>query len=167
MKTAKLIIGDKEIAVQLTDEQVEELTAPKKVTGFERADSYLYIDSEGDVGLGYDEDDINSDCHYAVANYYTDSALAQWCRRSDNLTRRMRRWAAEHNPEPIDWSNPARKERWCILYDPVTHKFNARPLNCLIHTCEVYFSTKELAEAAIKEFGDEIFVLTENRPKWF
>ena len=38
MKTAKLIIDGKEIEVQLTDEQVEELTAPEKVTGFERAE---------------------------------------------------------------------------------------------------------------------------------
>lgn len=77
MKTAKLIIDGKEIEVQISDKQVEELTAPKKVTGFERADSYLYIDSEGDIGLGYDEDDVNSDCHYAVANYYTNRRLAE------------------------------------------------------------------------------------------
>lgn len=167
MKTAKLIIDGKEIKVRLTDEQVKELITSKKVTGFERNDDYFYIDSDGDVNSNYDANDIISDDHYEVANYYADRSLAEWCAQSDNLTRRMRRWAAEHNPEPIDWSNPARIERWCILYDPVTHKFDARPLNCLIHTCEVYFSTKELAEAAIKEFGDEIFVLAENRPKWF
>lgn len=167
MKTAKLIIDGEEIEVQISDKQVEELTAPKKVTGFERADSYLYIDSEGDIGLGYDEDDVNSDCHYAVANYYTDNGLAQWCRRSDNLTHKMRRWAAEHNTKPIDWNNPTIIRRWCVLYDPATHGFDIRPLNRLLHTGEVYFSDKEIAEAAIKEFGDEIKWLAENRSKWF
>lgn len=165
MKTAKLIIDGKEIEVQLTDEQVEELTASEKVTGFERADSYLYIDSEGDVGLGYDEDDINSDCHYAVANYYTDNALAQWCRRSDNLTRRMRRWAAEHNTKPADWD--CHTPKWSSVWNNVTQKVEAYGYFTGIDCGQVYFVTKELAEAAIEEFGDEIKWLAETRPKWF
>jgi hypothetical protein len=165
MKTAKLIIDGNEIEVQLTDEQVEELTASEKVTGFERADSYLYIDSEGDVGLGYDEDDINSDCHYAVANYYTDNALAQWCRRSDNLTRRMRRWAAEHNPKPIYLydAEPQWYLTWNIKTKTVEAYFNINSIDF----GKAFFKTRELAEAAIEEFGDEIKWLTENRPKWF
>ncbi len=165
MKTAKLIIDGNEIEVQLTDEQVEELTASEKVTGFERADSYLYIDSEGDVGLGYDEDDINSDCHYAVANYYTDNALAQWCRRSDNLTRRMRRWAAEHNPKPIYLydAEPQWYLTWNIKTKTVEAYFNINSIDFV----KAFFKTRELAEAAIEEFGDEIKWLTENRPKWF
>lgn len=165
MKTAKLIINGNEIEVQLTDEQVEELTASEKVTGFERADSYLYIDSEGDVGLGYDEDDINSDCHYAVANYYTDNALAQWCRRSDNLTRRMRRWAAEHNPKPIYLydAEPQWYLTWNIKTKTVEAYFNINSIDF----GKAFFKTRELAEAAIEEFGDEIKWLTENRPKWF
>ena len=165
MKTAKLIIDGNEIEVQLTDEQVEELTASEKVTGFERADSYLYIDSEGDVGLGYDEDDINSDCHYAVANYYTDNALAQWCRRSDNLTRRMRRWAAEHNPKPIYLydAEPQWYLTWNIKTKTVEAYFNINSID----VGKAFFKTRELAEAAIEEFGDEIKWLTENRPKWF
>lgn len=165
MKTAKLIIDGNEIEVQITDEQVEELTASEKVTGFERADSYLYIDSEGDVGLGYDEDDINSDCHYAVANYYTDNALAQWCRRSDNLTRRMRRWAAEHNPKPIYLydAEPQWYLTWNIKTKTVEAYFNINSIDF----GKAFFKTRELAEAAIEEFGDEIKWLTENRPKWF
>lgn len=165
MKTAKLIIDGNEIEVQLTDEQVEELTASEKVTGFERADSYLYIDSEGDVGLGYDEDDINSDCHYAVANYYTDNALAQWCRRSDNLTRRMRRWAAEHNPKPIYLYDA--EPQWYLTWDIKTKTVEAYFNINSIDFGRAFFKTRELAEAAIEEFGDEIKWLIENRPKWF
>lgn len=165
MKTAKLIINGEEIEVRLTDEQVEELTAPKKVTGFERADSYLYIDSEGDIGLGYDEDDVNSDCHYAVANYYTDGSVAGWCRRSDNLTRRMRRWAAEHNPEPIDSHD--KKAKWYLTWDIRTKTVEAYFNVNSVDFGKAFFETKELAEAAIEEFGSEIKWLIENRPKWF
>ena len=165
MKTAKLIIDGKEIEIQVSDKQVEELTAPKKVTGFERADSYLYIDSEGDVGLGYDEDDINSDCHYAVANYYTDKTLAEWCRRSDNLTHKMRRWAAEHNTEPIDSYNT--EPKWYLTFNIRTNTVEVHFNVSSIDFGKTFFKTKELAEAAIKEFGDEMKWLAENRPKWF
>nr|DAK06389.1 MAG TPA: hypothetical protein [Caudoviricetes sp.] len=165
MKTAKLIIDGKEIEVQISDKQVEELTAPKKVTGFERADSYLYIDSEGDIGLGYDEDDVNSDCHYAVANYYTNRRLAEWCKRSDTLTRQMRRWAAGHNTKPADWD--CHTPKWSPVWNNVTQKVEAYGYITGIDCGQVYFVTKELAEAAIEEFGDEIKWLTENRPKWF
>ncbi len=165
MKTAKLIIDGEEIEVQISDKQVEELTAPKKVTGFERADSYLYIDSEGDIGLGYDEDDVNSDCHYAVANYYTDNDLARWCRCSDNLTHKMRRWAAEHNSKPISLNGD--EIRWYITWSDNIKSAEVNFCFFPIRHQDVYFETQGIAEAAIEVFGDEIKWLTENRPKWF
>ena len=165
MKTAKLIINGEEIEVRLTDEQVEELTAPKKITGFERADNYFYIDSEGDVASGYGDGNISSNYRYKVANYYTNRRLAEWCKRSDTLTRQMRRWAAEHNTKPADWD--CHTPKWSPVWNNVTQKVEAYGYITGIDCGQVYFVTKELAEAAIEEFGDEIKWLTENRPKWF
>lgn len=169
MKTAKLIINGKEIEVQISDEQIQELTKSKKVTGFERAEfgNTYWLKRDGDICSCIEHRLLNDDYNYNCSNYYTDEILAQWCRRSDNLTHKMRRWAAEHNTKPIDWNNPTIIRRWCVLYDPATHGFDIRPLNRLLHTGEVYFSDKEIAEAAIKEFGDEIKWLAENRSKWF
>lgn len=165
MKTAKLIINGEEIEVRLTDEQVEELTAPKKITGFERADNYFYIDSEGDVASGYGDGNISFNYRYKVANYYTNRRLAEWCKRSDTLTRQMRRWAAEHNTKPADWD--CHTPKWSPVWNNVTQKVEAYGYFTGIDCGQVYFVTKELAEAAIEEFGDEIKWLTENRPKWF
>ena len=165
MKTAKLIIDGKEIAVQLTDEQMKELITSKKVTGFERNDDYFYIDSDGDVASNYDANDIISDDHYEVANYYTDNDLAQWCRRSDNLTHKMRRWAAEHNPKPIYLYDA--EPQWYLTWDIKTKTVEAYFNINSIDFGRAFFKTRELAEAAIEEFGDEIKWLTENRPKWF
>lgn len=167
MKTAKLIIDDKEIEVQITDEQAEELTASKKVTGFERGDRYWYVDPKFDVDSHYDEGDAKSAFFYEAANYYTDEKLAEWCNRSDTLTRRMRRWDAEHNTEPVDLDNGCYNNGWCIAWDIETKKVESYSDCTTIEYGEVYFNTKEIAEAAIKEFGDEIKWLAENRPKWF
>lgn len=167
MKTAKLIIGDREIEVQLTDEQVKELTAPKKVTGFERAEpsqNYYYFAIDG-IGEESDERIYTDDCCYETANYYTDEKLAKWCSRSDTLTRRMRRWAAEHNSEPIDSYDAGFK--WYLTWDIKTKTVEAYFSINSIDFGKAFFNTRELAEAAIEEFGSEIKWLAENRPKWF
>lgn len=166
MKTAKLIIDGKEIEVQLSDEQVEELTAPEKVTGFERGDRYWYVDPKFDVDSHYDEGDAKSAFFYEAANYYTDIELAEWCNRRDTLNRKMRRWAAEHNIYSFDWSDPE-TIGWHISYDSRDHSLVLYHSACGHLPEVVYFSTEETAEAAIKEFGDEIKWLAENRPKWF
>lgn len=165
MKAAKVIIDNREIEVQLTDEQVKELIASGKVTGFERGYGYFYIDSNGDVASGYDEGDMSSNYRYEVANYYTDGSVAGWCCRSDTLTRRMRRWAAEHNPEPIDSHD--RKARWYLTWDIRTKTVEAYFNVNSVDFGKAFFETKELAEAAIEEFDSEIKWLIENRPKWF
>lgn len=165
MKTEKLIIDGKEIEVRLTDEQIKVLITSKKVTGFERNDDYFYIDSDGDVDSNCDANDIISDDHYEVANYYADRSLAEWCARSDTLTRRMRRWAAEHNSEPIDSYDAEFK--WYLTWDIKTKTVEAYFNINSIDFGKAFFNTRELAEAAIEEFGSEIKWLTENRPKWF
>ena len=166
MKTAKLIIDGKEIEVQLSDEQVEELTTPKKVTGFERGGRYWYVDSEFDVDSHYDEGDADSKFRYEAANYYTDIELAIWCNRSDNLIRKMRRWAAEHNSRSFDWSD-SREDAWHIAYNMGRDSFNLQSSFHKHFVESVYFETEEIAEEAIKVFGDEIKWLVQNRPKWF
>lgn len=169
MTTAKLIINGKEIEVQLTEEQAQELTAQKKVTGFERAkaDAYYYAansvgrkDHFGECNMDYDDD------RYATANYYTDESLAEWCIRNDTLNRKMRRWAAEHNTEPIDWENND-GYKYRIMYDYMTKEisFTSNWTQCGLGV--IVFNTIDILEAAIKEFGDEIKWLAENRPKWF
>lgn len=168
MTTAKLIINGKEIEVQLTEEQAQELTAQKKVTGFERAkaDAYYYSanslgrkDHFGEYNMNYDDD------RYATANYYTDESLAEWCIRNDTLNRKMRRWAAEHNAKPIDLTDDTCK--YVILYDGKQCVVDWIRHEALQSLAFVYFNSNDLAEGAIEEFGEEIKWLAENRPKWF
>ena len=168
MTTAKLIINGKEFEVQLTEEQAQELTAQKKVTGFERAkaDAYYYAansvgrkDHFGECNMNYDDD------RYATANYYTDESLAEWCIRNDTLNRIMRRWAAEHNATSIDWENSEGK--WYIYYNCKYKDIEIGENKEYCSAERVYFQDYSTAKAAIKEFGDEIEWLAENRPKWF
>ena len=169
MKTVKLIIEDKEVEVQISDEQIAELTKPKKVTGFERDEfyePYYHVTDLDEIFYDINRNYGIDDEMYKVANYYTSIDLAKWCRRSDSLNRKMRRWAAEHNKEPIDWSK-VKSEKYIIKYNGITKEFIVSWTDEYIINSVAYFSTRKLAEQAIKEFGDEIKWLAENRPKWF
>ena len=164
MKTAKLIINGKEYEVQLTDEQVTKIENPKKVTGFERVEegeSCFSIDATGAI---YSRN-IYFENLYNNANYYSNETLAEWCNRNDTLNRKMRRWAAEHNTYPIDWENS--ESKWYIYYNCKYEdiEIGENKENCSAE--RVYYQDYLTAVAAIKEFGDEIKWLAENRPKWF
>ena len=169
MTTAKLITNGKEIEVQLTDEQAQELTVPKKGTGFERVkadETYFYTDGDGEFSEDYEAKGVTDDMRYRNANYYSDATLAEWCIRNDTLNHKMRRWAAEHNTEPIDWTNND-QYKYRIMYDYMTKEisFTSNFAQCGLGV--IVFNTIDILESAVTEFGDEIKWLAENRPKWF
>lgn len=172
MKTAKLIINGKEYEVQLTDEQVTEIENPKKVTGFERVEKngrYYFENSYAEKDFCNVNDTIAAEIRYKAANYYSDETLAEWCFRSDNLNRKMRRWAAEHNEESINWTDnlDSAPKKYTIYYRTDIKELHLSGAYCTMAPCKIYFATEEIAKAAIEEFGDEIRWLAENRPKWF
>lgn len=169
MKKAKLIINGKEFEVQLTEEQAQELTAQKKVTGFERAKANAYYYSANSLGRKdhFEEYNMNyDDDRYANANYYTDESLAEWCIRNDTLNRKMRRWAAEYNSKPIDWQD-AEQDKWYVGYNTVANKLDINNTYKYCSVGVVYFDSYGIAVDACNEFGNEIKWLAENRPKWF
>ena len=168
MNTAKLIINGREYEVQLTDEQAQELTAPKKVTGFERVkvdEICFYADSDGELSEDYDERILVDDRRYQNANYYSDESLAEWCNRNDALNRKIRRWAAEHNTEPIDWNK--HNAKYYIYYNYEESRVGVYNTHYCAHPGEIFFFDYVIAKAAVEKFGDEIKWLAENRPKWF
>ena len=164
MKTATLILNGKTYKVQLTDEQVTEIEKLKKVTGFERVEegeSYFSIDATGTI---YSRN-VYFEVLYNNANYYSDETLAEWCNRNDTLNRKMRRWAAEHNDEPIDWTK--NNDKYYIYYDYEESRVAVYDAQYCAHIGEIFFFDYVIAKAAVEKFGDEIKWLAENRPKWF
>lgn len=169
MKTATLTLNGKTYEVQLTDEQITEIEKPKKVTGFGRAEEgedYFNIDATGTICTGtiYSRNKYFEGL-YNNANYYTDESLAEWCNRNDALNRKIRRWAAEHNTEPIDWNK--RNAKYYIYYNYEESRVGVYNTHYCAHPGEIFFFDYVIAKAAVEKFGDEIKWLAENRPKWF
>lgn len=156
---AKLIIEDKEIEIEISEEEYKKLQPPeKKKTGYERVpedSDYFYANSRGYVET--DSEDcysIDGD-HYESANYYSDKTVAKNNARADKLMRQLRRFSVEHRECGVDF-NSTETEKHYIYYDCVrdelrtTYTFYAGVFGV------IYFDSEETALAAINTFRDEL-----------
>ena len=154
---AKLIIEGKEIEVEISQKEYEKLIK-KKITGYERAahnNTFYAVSNDGHVDDWVDRNYEVDERIYEEANYYTDKGLAEANARADKLMRNLRRFSAEHRSAELRWrSNTLRK--WFIQYD-----YDANQIAPIYNIRTKYFGlicfeTEEIAEAAIKEFHDEL-----------
>ena len=157
MKATLKLENGKEIAVEITEEQVKKIEKPKK-TGYERVckDCYYYVvDPIDDIKAIEHIVDGYDDAPYLAANYYSDKTVAENHARADRLHRQLRRFAVEHREHELDWENERQSkfhiDYWCGdgnlyvgLYS-VIKTFGA-----------IWFDSKETAQAAIEEFKDEL-----------
>ena len=146
----------KKVEVELTAEQVKELgLQEEKKTGWERGDetyyfitTYMQLGEESDLKVELDNE------RYSVGNYFTDKTLAEKMLKRVRLMLKMQKWADEHN-EPLDW-NDNNMFKYRINYNTnhrelrVSYDIVSRLVGA------VYFSSYDIAEKAIEEFGDEI-----------
>ena len=156
---AKLIIEDKEIEVEISEEECKKLQSEEeKKTGYERvpeSDVYFYTYPSGCVETTCETCyDIDDEC-YESANYYSDKTVAENNTRADKLMRQLRRFAVEHRECGVNF-NDTNTEKYYICYDykgnelGTTFAFVARVFGV------IYFDSEETAQAAINEFHDEL-----------
>ena len=160
MKETLKLENGKEIAVEITEEQVKELEKPKK-TGYERVgygNEYFTIDGDNFTRKQMDDVKYDDDI-YDNANYYSDITVAENNARADRLYRQLRRFAVEHRKANINW-NEQTQWKWYIYYDyafrTVGNKLRVGDYCNLRDFGQIYFDSEEAAEAAIEEFKDEL-----------
>ena len=96
---------------------------------------------------------------YDAANYYSDETVAKNNARADTLYRKLRRFAVEHRVHTLDWKISF-QQKWYIYYD-YCGRMGGDNL-CVACYREIRdfgnisFDSQKTAEAAIKEFKDEL-----------
>lgn len=164
---AKLIIEDKEIEVEISEEEYKKLQpSEEKKTGYERVPEnhdFYYEYASGRVESGFDERCCVDDDYYDVANYYSSETIAKNNARADKLMRQLRRFSVEHRECGVDF-NSTNTEKHYIYYDCIHDElktvftFYAKTFGTIL------FDSEETAQAAIDEFRDElIWYFTEYR----
>src|SRR5574344_946151 len=156
---AKLIIEDKEIEIEISEEECKKIQLlEEKKTGYERvskSDIYFYTYPSGCVETTCEACyDIDDKC-YESANYYSDKTVAENNIRADKLMRQLRRFSVEHRERGVNFNSTETKKHY-IYYDCVrdelrtTYTFYAGVFGV------IYFDSEETAKAAIDEFHDEL-----------
>lgn len=156
---AKLIIEDKEIEIEISEEEYKKLQpSEEKKTGYERvpeSDIYFYANSRGYVETGTEDYCSIDNEYYESANYYSDKTVAENNARANTLMHQLRRFAVEHREDGVKLNN-VNTEKHYICYDyesnelESTYTFVARVFGV------IYFDSEETAQAAIDEFYDEL-----------
>lgn len=165
----KAIVEGKEVELTTSDEDAEKIGIKRGVTktGYERRyDNSVYAINPYDEVCCMQDDDSNSvSALYNVANYYSCKELALANARADALMRKLRRYAAEHGgiSSYKDWSEyPRTLKKYSLVFSYINYgqgtypKLFVQESYGLKHPFSVYFNTEEAANAAIKEFYDEL-----------
>ena len=153
MKEIKLTIDGKEI--QLTDEQLKMLgiePEKKRKNPFERVaedEVYFQIGIDGDVFSLYEYGTTSDEDSVLCVNYFNDEAFAKQVSLHQLLYRKLLKFAYDNNCEDTaEWDGE--NAHWVIRYNENRNEF------CSYYqdgykARDVYFSSKEGAERAIKE----------------
>lgn len=156
---AKLIIENKEIEIEISEEEYKKLQpSEEKKTGYERVpeeSDYFYANSRGYVET--DSEDcysIDGD-HYKSANYYSSDIIAENNARADKLMRQLRRFAVQHREPGINFNN-ANTAKFYIICDYENDELRANYTSYAKVFGAIYFDSKEVANAAIDKFHDEL-----------
>ena len=156
---AKLIIEDKEIEVEISKEEYKKLQpSEEKKTGYERvpeSDIYFYANTKGDVETACEDCYDVDDEYYESANYYSDKTVAENNARADKLMRQLRRFAVQHKEPGINFNN-ATTEKYYIICDYENDELRATYTSYAKVFGAIYFDSREVANAAIDKFHDEL-----------
>lgn len=148
-----IVINGKRL--DLTEEQLKQLgIEPKKKrkNPFERVkpnERYHYVTSDGVINEYIDACDMTDTQLYKISNYFNDEAFAKQVALHQLLYRKLLKFAYDNECEDTEeWDG--RNNHWAIRYDDDCDAFTTYYQNAY-KAQEVYFSSEEGAERAIKE----------------
>ena len=161
---AKLIIEDKEIEVEISEEEYKKLQPSE--TGYERvpeSDVYFFAYPSGCVETACEDCYDVDDEYYESANYYSSKTVAENNARADKLMRQLRRFSVEHRECEVNL-NDTNTKKYCIYYDYGNNTLGAAFTLCAKTFGTIRFDSEETAQAAIDKFRNElIWYFTEYR----
>ena len=153
---AKLIIEDKEIEVEISEEEYKKLHPSE--TGYERVSKsgdYFHESGKGDVESEIEDYyDVDNE-YYESANYYSDKTVAENNARADKLMRQLRRFSVEHRENKIDWYD-IKNHKYYINYDFEDNKISIGDKSFLRYFGAIYFDSRKTVQTAINKFHDEL-----------
>ena len=92
---------------------------------------------------------------YESANYYSSDIIAENNARADKLMRQLRRFAVQHREPGINFNN-ANTAKFYIICDYENDELRTNYISFTKVFGAIYFDSREVANAAIDKFHDEL-----------
>lgn len=133
---------------------IEKANKPKnKVWKPEKDEIYYYLYSYGKIEEDT-WDNINEDrIRYAIGNCFKTKEEAEFALERQKVITELKRFALEHNEKEIDWNNI--EQRKCFLSYQHDKNIIFIDFYYSVQIYNIYFTSEEIAQAAIKEIGEE------------
>lgn len=148
-RTAQVIVLKNDEAEK---EEKEKESTNKRWRAEENA-VYHFTTDTGKVGVSreylMDVDNIRYDTH----NYFKTKEEAEEYANVLEIERQLKRFADEHN-DKIDWED-FKQDKWYLYYSYRDLKISAAVAMYTKEARVIYFSSKEIAEQAIKTIGED------------
>ena len=130
---------------------VKKSTGENKVWKPKYDEKYYYIDVDGECYLvSWNDSDINNNL-YTIGNCFKTKEEAEFAVEKQKVTTELKRFAQEHN-DKIDWNNDDWK--YYLAYDYRNKKLTVCS-TIKIKLADIYFTSKELVQEAIKAIGED------------
>lgn len=116
-------------------------------------DIYWVVDSNGNPSWSYEYDRDRDSFRYDTHNYFQTEDEAQKYANVLETERQLKKFAEEHS-DVIDWNN-INQEKWCLYYNYKYYRVDIGNPCWSKDARTIFFSSKEIAEQAINEIGEE------------
>ena len=134
-------------------EEIEEMKNPYKQAGYGERYHCIYGYT---IHLNTDSNHEIDNKLFSTANYFNNKEYAKYVAFKETLMRRMDRFAWENNEKVIDWYDCSTK--YYIKFEIDIKKF--RISRCIsFRSNDIYFTSEEIAEKALKKFKDDLIKL--------
>ena len=148
----------------LTEEEIEQLMRLAELARIPRKkvwkpalnEEFYILDSSGNVDKGLWAGDVIDEATYNIGNCYKTEAEAEFMAEKFKVIAELRHFAVEHNRSGTGQKNEGSwGERRYIMLDYESNQiFTDAHYGSVAHA-DIYFSSKKIAEEAIKAIGEE------------
>lgn len=119
-----------------------------------RDDTYYSVSTSGNIITDIDCSCAYDEKCYRLGNYFKTKEEAEFVRKKQLIYQQLKDYALEHNTKDFDWDNEY-LNKFCIAYDYQDNDLFIDFMQTTKYPNTVYFTSKEIAENAIKEIGED------------
>lgn len=93
---------------------------------------------------------------FSTANYFNNKDYAEYIAFKETLMRKLDRFAWEHNAKAVNWDDGS--EKYFITF---SNRHNVLTVDwaCMYKSNDIYFTSRDIAEKALKKFKDDLMKL--------